>query len=353
MAQSPQHRRSVMGNAQSQVLASLSLCSLYFVYAKVYRSYDLLKTNQLHGDTLPSFLYLFMRYLARSWTRTAGCCATDESTLEFTAHSCRLDPLVLRRFCSVSGYGWDYPDSEYRDVPLCFPEALSLKLLLMILTDRNFRLSPAGLTRVRQSIRTLEPIDELKKGPFQLRASVLVYRTVSGGVEVDIGLSATSRMQRLVWESVLTLMSPDKSHRKTTALAHTEGQLDMKQVELKVPRLPTMLCSSSDFSLWRVLSALCGFQPLTSPRLLMLSLCLAEIEKHKGVKAVSAPACVTAQFTAETQTMHSKVQIQFYHSTKTENQVSQTMFFSLSNVGSSRSLVEGHILKPEPDKNGQ
>lgn len=42
-----------------------------------------------------------------------------------------------------------------------------------------------------------------------------------------------------------------------------------------------------------------------------------------GVKAVSAPACVTAQFTAETQTMHSKVQIQFYDSTETENQASQ------------------------------
>ncbi|KAJ0067851.1 hypothetical protein NL108_011092, partial [Boleophthalmus pectinirostris] len=54
-----------------------------------------------------------------------------------------LDMHLLRRFCSVAGYGWDYPDTEYRDIPLCFPETMCFKLLLMILTDKNFKLSPA------------------------------------------------------------------------------------------------------------------------------------------------------------------------------------------------------------------
>lgn len=342
-----------MGNAQSHVVASLSLslCSIYFVYAKIYRSYDLLKTKQLHNDRLPSFLYLLMRYVARSLTRTAGCVGSskDETTLDFTVHGCRLDARVLRRFCAVSGYGWDYPDSEYRDIPLCFPEALSFKLLLTLLTDTNFRLSPAGLTRVRQSIRTLEPIDELKKGPFQLRCSVLVYRTVRGGVEVDIGLSATSRMQRLVWESVLTLMSPSKEHRETTAAASeneelTGGQSELKQVEMKVPRLPVMVCSSSDFSLWRVISALCGLKPVSTPRLWMLSVCLAEIEKHKGVSAVSAPASVTAEFNEVTQRIRRKVQVQFWDSSE---KGTQKVCFSLKNHGSCKTLVEGHILKSQ------
>lgn len=347
-----------MGNAHSHVVASLSLglCSIYFVYVKVYRSYDLLKTTQLHNDRLPSIFYLFMRYLARSLTRPAGYFRKDDETtrLEFTVQGCRLDALELRRFCDVSGYGWDYPDSEYRDIPLCFPEALCFKLLLTLLTDTNFRLSPAGLTRVRQSIRTLEPIDELKKGPFQLRASVLAYRKGRGGVEVDIGLSATSQMQRLVWESVLTLMSPNKKYRKTTAAKNENdvlsgGQLELKQVEVKVPRLPIMLCSSPEFSLGRLISALCGFKPVTIPQLWMLSICLAEIEKHKGVNAVSAPASVTAEFTQKSERVRSKVQVQFWDLRENGTQVSQKVFFNMKNHGkkkiSSQSLMKGQILK--------
>lgn len=347
-----------MGNTQSHVVAasSLSLCALYFVYAKVYCSYDLLKTKELHSNRLPSYAYLFIRYLGRCLRGTAGCVSScKDETLEYTVHGCRLDALLLRRFCSVAGYGWDYPDSEYRDVPLCFPEALCFNLLLTLLTDRNFKLSPAGLVRVRQSLRTREPIDELKKGPFQLRASVLLYRTVSGGVEVDIGLSATSRKQCLVWESVLTLRSPIKAHRGATAAPlsenneQTDGQLDLKQVELKVPRFPTMPWSSSDFSLSRVISAVCGFKPLITPRLWMLSVCLAEIEKHRGVTALSAPTSVTAQFTEETQRTRRKVQVQFWDSSEKGSQVSQKVCFNLKNQGNSRSLVEGQILKSVPE----
>lgn len=57
---------------------------------------------------------------------------------------CRYDAVSLRRFCSVSGYGWDYPDSVFRDVPLCYPEILFNRLLTMIVCSERFRLSPLG-----------------------------------------------------------------------------------------------------------------------------------------------------------------------------------------------------------------
>lgn len=66
--------------------------------------------------------------------------------LEFVYVSLRVEDALLRRFCSAAGYGWDYPDSEYRDIPLCFPEFLCGRPLLMLLTHENFRLSPAGKT---------------------------------------------------------------------------------------------------------------------------------------------------------------------------------------------------------------
>lgn len=68
----------------------------------------------------------------------------------------------------------------------------------------------AGLFLLRQTLRTLEPVDELKKGPFTLQASVLIYRQLEACVEVDIHLSASSRTGSLVWESVLTLVSQNK-----------------------------------------------------------------------------------------------------------------------------------------------
>ncbi|XP_055017318.1 uncharacterized protein si:ch211-12e13.1 [Boleophthalmus pectinirostris] len=328
----------MMGNTQSHVVASLSVCTLYLLYAKIYSSYCLLKTKELHSNRQPSLVYLLIRYLARCLSGTVGS-RTQETSLEYTVHDCRLDMHLLRRFCSVAGYGWDYPDTEYRDIPLCFPETMCFKLLLMILTDKNFKLSPAGLIRVRQSLRTLQPVDELKKGPFRVRASVLVYRAVSGGEEVDISLSAMSREQSLVWESVLTLLSKNKTHGDTTAVSVSGSEdvhLDPKQVTLSLPRFPMMPCSSCDFSLWRVVSALCGLNALITPRLWMLSVCLAEIEKHRGVKVVSAPASVTAQFTEDTGKVPGKVQVWFCDLNETESQVSQKVCFNVTNHGSNK-----------------
>lgn len=75
--------------------------------------------------------------------------------------------------------------------------------------------------RVRQTLSTLQPIDELKKGRFTLRARVLEYRTVVGGAEVDIRMSAMSRCGHLVWESTLTLLSREQFHKTLRAL-HNE-----------------------------------------------------------------------------------------------------------------------------------
>lgn len=71
-------------------------------------------------------------------------------------------------------------------------------------------MASAGLFRLRQTLKTLEPVDELKKGPFTLQAGVLMPRQTEAGAEVDICLSATSGTGALVWESVLTLVSRDK-----------------------------------------------------------------------------------------------------------------------------------------------
>lgn len=56
----------------------------------------------------------------------------------------RLKRPLLRSYCGATGYGWDYPDSEFRDVPLGFPLVLSQKPLLLVLSDFGFRLRATG-----------------------------------------------------------------------------------------------------------------------------------------------------------------------------------------------------------------
>lgn len=80
----------------------------------------------------------------------------------------------------------------------------------------------AGLVRVSQSLKTLEPVDELKKGAFTLQVRVLEYRHIDAGVEVDIFLSATSCTGRPVWESILTLLSKHKRHQDSSYFPKAE-----------------------------------------------------------------------------------------------------------------------------------
>ncbi|XP_053726890.1 uncharacterized protein si:ch211-12e13.1 [Synchiropus splendidus] len=293
-----------MGNVHSYVVASATACSLYVIYAHIYCSHKLLHSREFRSDQLPSPSYLCLRYLIRSLSRTRGrlnATPRDQGELVCTVSHNKLEDSVLRRFCRAAGYGWDYPDSEYRDIPLCFPEFLCLTPLLIVLTDKNFRLSPAGLTRVRQTLRTHQPVDELKKGPFVLQVHVLEYRPVDAGVEVDVRLSAISRCQSLVWESVLTLVSTNKLSTTTSTNENERVKQalvceDAKQVMVSAP------CGSELHYLWSFSGLLSGPARLlglrlhTAPSLWMLSVSLAEVEKHQGVGVITAPANVSVHF---------------------------------------------------------
>ncbi|XP_076020871.1 uncharacterized protein LOC143011766 [Genypterus blacodes] len=354
-----------MGNAQSYVVASLSLSSVYLFYAYFYCSHKLLETNVLHSDKLPSFAYLFTRYVVKAVSRRTGrlhtTCTKKKGEVVYTVINCRLDSGLLRRFCSAAGYGWDFPDSEGRDLPLCFPELLCLRLLLVVLSDDKFSLSPAGLVRVCQSVKTLQPVDELKKGQFTLQVRVLEYRPVDAGVEVDIGLCATARSGCPIWESVLTLLSQNQPDvlrgcvpENVSRSELCAGQLDepepsdVKQVELRVPCSAGLrfVWSFADYSPHRVFNLparLFGYRSQAALSLWMLSVCLAEIEKHKGVGAIAAPISVKAHF-VEPLFAPGKVVVKFWEADEEEHHSSaRRINFHMEQHGSSKIHVAGLI----------
>ncbi|KAM8887511.1 uncharacterized protein AB9W97_014049 [Spinachia spinachia] len=345
-----------MGHVRSSIVASVSLSCVYFIYVHIYRSHKLLQTKVLN-DGLPSLVYLYIKCVTRALTRRTGRLHSATAGTRDVTHTVlhrRLETPLLRSFCSAAGYGWDYPDTEYRDVPLCFAEILCRRLLLMVLTDEDFRLSPAGLSCVRQRLKTLQPVDELKKGPFMLQVRVQEYRLVDAGVEVDLGLSATSRTGCPVWESVLTLLSKNEPNKPCRPVANNPHECrpdepapdNVKEIEVRVPRTTGLqgVWFSSDFSPYRLLSLsarLFGSRAQTAPALWMLSVCLAEIEKHQGVGVVTAPVIVTAEF-KEPLFVPSRVKIRFWEENG-DPSAAQDLVFSMQQHGSNAFHLMGLI----------
>lgn len=79
-----------MGGLQSCVVASLTVCSVYVVYVHLYSSHKLLKTSVLKHDRLPSFAYLYVKYLTKALTRRKGCLyARNTRDVVYTIVGCR------------------------------------------------------------------------------------------------------------------------------------------------------------------------------------------------------------------------------------------------------------------------
>lgn len=288
----------------STFMAVVSGVTLVYLFHSVfYTSHISFKTHTVFDSRrhLPGSVYLMTRYLHESLRKKRGQMWKNKDTndeLVFTLIDCRYDAVSLRRFCSVSGYGWDYPDSVFRDVPLCYPEFLFTRLLTMIVCSERFKLSPLGLLSIREVLSLTEPVDELKRGTFSLQARVLEYRTVSAGVEVDLTLTA-SRHQQTVWTNTLTLLSPNNTFRPEAQpdLEITHDPVSERCISLAVPWSSGVGCAwvFGDLCPLHVFSWL-GFTRPSAHMLWMFSRCMAEMEKHNGVEVVRAPLTVSVRY---------------------------------------------------------
>ncbi|RVE68906.1 hypothetical protein OJAV_G00096150 [Oryzias javanicus] len=312
---------------RAYVIASASAFSACLVYVYIYRSHRSVQTHVLASNKLPSLVYLYAKYWMRTLTRSSGVLhAAAAPEVEYSMVNCRLQGTVFRRFCSAAGYGWDYPEAEFRDIPLCFPEFLCSKLLLLLLTDENFRLSPAGFWGISRPARA----------------------------EVDIRLSATSRSGSTVWESVLTFLSEGRGSLQNVdeRRQHHDEQAsgNEKQVELRAPWTAGFQSSwsSSSCSPQQMFCVAARFLSRGSgpaSGLWMLSVCLAEIEKHKGVDVITSPVKVVAQFT-EPLLVPGRVTIRFGENNEGQSSVKDHTF-CMEQHGRSTPLLIGVISRTQ------
>lgn len=125
---------------------------------------------------------------------------------------------------------------------------------------------------------SLQPVDQLKKGPFSLQAAVLGYRQVEEGVEVQVRLAASSQGAGLVWQSVLTLLSRKRVDIRRAAAGGCDALRAGQGALLVELSVPPAVCFWSRFWSWSWFSVLGS----SSAAEWMLSVCLAEAEKRKG-----------------------------------------------------------------------
>ncbi|XP_062398820.1 uncharacterized protein si:ch211-12e13.1 [Sardina pilchardus] len=313
-----------MDRYKNLILVAVPACAIYAICLNLYKSFRRNKCVVFESRrTLPCYLYLYVRCKIQSFRKRKGQLYPHGAKTvnpTFTILNCRLNVDDVRWYCWAAGYGWDYPDSVFRDIPLCFCDVLCCRLLAMVISSHDFRLSPQGLFPVCQTIRKFEPIDELKRFSFSLEAGVGDYRPVDSGVEVDVWFKAL-RADRPVWESVVTMLSPRDYPASNVKLQSNcvDAAVEKKSLDIKVPLL-TGLKSAwafSDISLKNVLvlpSRLAIVGRSTTHCLWMMSQCLAEIEKHNGADAVRAPLSVSVQFKQQLE-LQKKVIIHFWQAT--------------------------------------
>ena len=78
-----------MGSAQSYVTASLSVSGVCLLYVHIYCSYKVLKTNVLDNDRLPSFVYLYIKFVSKAVTRRTGDVYTAGRDVVYSVLNCR------------------------------------------------------------------------------------------------------------------------------------------------------------------------------------------------------------------------------------------------------------------------
>ncbi|KAL7836142.1 hypothetical protein AOLI_G00274260 [Acnodon oligacanthus] len=231
-----------------------------------------------HQPGAPASLCSLSTFILRSLRSTAGHLTTDhtdhsdysarEQQLLITLINCRYEVVSLRRYCSAVGYGWDYPDSTFRDIPLFYPQFLCSRLISMVTCSPRFRLRPYGLLGVCQTVRLLKPLDELKRGTFSLR-------------------------EEEGWSSTITLISPHTAHTRGLQRHAADDSTFERCIRVAVPWWASVMCGGPGFSL-PLPSSLLGYGcPAT---LWAVSRCLAETEKLKGADAVRAPLTLTAHY---------------------------------------------------------
>ena len=93
-------------------------------------------------------------------------------------------------------------------VPVCFPESLFFKQMVLLVTSSSFPVSPLGLIHVKQVIRAFEPLVQILEEPVDLRTEVSRLEMVPKGIEIDFTCRVFLRGRDIcIWEGVTTLLS--------------------------------------------------------------------------------------------------------------------------------------------------
>lgn len=126
----------------------------------------------------------------------------------------RLNGTHFSKYCSLCGYsGHKRKVGKLR--PYCYLETPFTHLLLRIVSNWNFPVSPLGLIHVAQTIHIYSELQLKHCSLYTLECYLSEVKVVERGVELKLSCNAFSQPSRqLVWEAVTTLLSRNQTTRQ-------------------------------------------------------------------------------------------------------------------------------------------
>lgn len=100
-----------------------------------------------------------------------------------------------------------------------------MRLLIAIISSREFPLSPLGLIHVRQTITVYASISDIISQSCDLHCRVSEIREVEKGIEMDMKCDVYSCTEgKVLWSGVTTLLSRNQTTRTRTEQAKRNGE---------------------------------------------------------------------------------------------------------------------------------
>jgi len=189
------------------------------------------ETIRLSSDDSGSIFGTFLKGAFRAALRSQGVVNTgDIKKIMVEKKHITPDPEKLKRYCKVCGY---LPDSHY--LPITFPEILFIHPLGMLVTSKEFPLSPMGLIHLSQIITQHQPlpIDAV----FDLECEMDQLIQTPRGILLDVSLKASIDGE-CVWSGVAGFISRNKETIKGKGRKKVESDFPEERAPQKLFDVP-------------------------------------------------------------------------------------------------------------------
>jgi len=183
---------------------------LFLVFFRRYTNPDVVITHVVHIRRMTSVFYSFPFFVLFSIVKSQGKYLGSFNKVPHLSVQIKMKFQILNLLQYQSVFKKNKP-IEKDQIPLCFPEVVTLPLVSQIVISNYFPLSPLGLIHIKNIIRQYRKIPTNQELLF--KTFVSESRDVEKGIEVDFTTQILNESE-IIWECVAVLLSRKKYKKK-------------------------------------------------------------------------------------------------------------------------------------------